>query len=159
LIFSGLSHNFAGSAYTQHASVMDYPPPVVEIGENNTIIFNNHSYSNGIGFYDKTSINYAYRHFLESNDPQSEYTMLIQIISDAEVDGYRYMSDEDSTPYGLDWRGTKWDSGSNPIKSLNISMQIRRIALETFNSAGSVPYQRPLSMLRQLFPIVYFWHR
>ena len=80
------------------------------------------------------------------------------------------VTDEDASPDGADWHGTKWDSGSDPIQALNNAILVRNIVLRQWNNASSnidsdfrlenkVPFGYPLSLLRELFPIVYLWHR
>ena len=191
----GLTHNFAGSTYSPSdtasttatsttaadfnpvagaavlGSVMDYPPPLVTVNHTDgSIILSSHAYSaDHIGYYDKTAIEYAYRVF-PNTTISSEFTLLCELISDAELAGYVIVTDEDAAPDGADWRGTKWDSGNDPIQALNHSILVRNIVLTQWNNASSniesdfrleskVPFGYPLSLLRELFPIVYFWHR
>lgn len=153
----GLSHNFAGST-SPEGSVMDYPTPLVTIDSAGSIIFNNLSYFGGIGFYDKVSIDYAYRQLNATLSQIQQFVLLSNRINQAEMEGYKVVTDEDSAPELGDWRGTKWDSGADPIISLNISLQVRAAALSKFNQS-TVPYGYPLSVLREVFPILFLWHR
>eukprot|EP01038_Epipyxis_sp_PR26KG_P012908 gene12908-17298_t len=155
----GLSHNFAGSTYSNgYGSVMDYPPPIVTLDTTKSyLILNNQSYGNGIGFFDKIAISYAYKNFGNISDAD-EISSLFKLIANAENQGYVYLTDEDSALYESDWRDTPWDFGNNPIKSLNHTLQVRSLALKKL-SERSIPFHSPISKLRELFPLIYFWHR
>ena len=249
----GLAHNFAGSTYediTQSGSVMDYPPPVVTLDSQGNLVFNKLSYSEGIGYYDKIAVNYAYRvintpknsieaaasstssssnsktstvtnnnnnnnnssdHFVNTipeKDPTSlssqsttatannnnnnnniladkstttnnnnnnnpemtekerelyEFKILSAMILDAEQQGYRYVSDEDSAPENTDYRGVKWDCNSDPFMAYTTALVVRKKAMSMLSVESSIEksvvYGYPDSMLRELFPIVYLWHR
>jgi len=120
----GLAHNFAGSTFGYgigNGSVMDYPPPLVILSSSgDRLIINNASYMNGIGFFDKVSIDYAYRSFDRSSrirlsptayaqepmkfepssyDPLSadeEFMLLSERIAEAEKRGYVFLTDQDA---------------------------------------------------------------
>lgn len=101
----GLTHNFAGSSYHDgFGSVMDYPPPIVTVDSTGTkLILNNKSYANNIGYFDKVVISYGYR---DIND-QNENINLMNLINEAESNGYLFLTDEDSDISGSDWRVSK----------------------------------------------------
>lgn len=162
----GLSHNFAGSAFigNNYASVMDYPPPIVKLQRQDGIdrlVLNNGSYSNGIGLFDKFAIQYGYTRLatqINNNDIASEWPELMHFLHEAELEGYVYVTDQDSSSYGADWRDTKWDSLPNAIQALNDSLIVRRIALKHMG-LHSLHNFSAVSDLLTLIPVVHLWHR
>lgn len=157
----GLAHNFAGSSYSQgYASVMDYPPPIVTIDPTGTkLVLNEKSYGNRIGIFDKVAIDYGYRR-LDANLTWAEQrAVLDDIIQNAVQKGYVFLTDQDTAAFGQDWRDTQWDSGTDPVRALNHSLQVRALALQKLTSSSVLPAHAPLSNLQELFPIVYLWHR
>ena len=134
---------------------MDYPPPILTIDETGTkLILNKNSYMTDIGWFDKVAINYGYREYIDSDEKNE----LIKLIDDATVNGYVFLTDQDSDLSSSDWRSSKWDRGNDPINSLNNSLLIRQIALEQL-SERSIPFDAPISRILDIFPIVYLWHR
>lgn len=158
----GLAHNFAGSSYHDgYASVMDYPPPLLQWDEAaQKIVLNNRSYANDVGFFDKVSIDYGYRNFEnEASIKEGKLTQeLYDIIADAEKKGYAFLTDEDADISGSDWRASRWNSGDNPIFGLSNSLQIRKYALKQLSEKAIAPFS-PVSQIRQIFSVVYLFHR
>eukprot|EP00981_Chlorochromonas_danica_P010084 scaffold3044_cov176-Ochromonas_danica.AAC.2 len=158
----GLAHNFAGSTYRSgYASVMDYPPPLISLSadEQELMIRNTTTYSAGIGFYDQVSISYGYKIFSSStNNPYTERDDLNKLLVEKALEGYLFVTDDDSGQSGSDWKDTKWDEGTNPIKALNNSLKVRQITMNRFGqnvlSKGSSS-----SRLLEALPIIYLWHR
>lgn len=174
----GLAHNFAGSTYTaadpltmnniksnalfSYASVMDYPPPYINYdAKNRGLILNENSYANGIGIFDKVTIQYAYTQFVNTdNAAAEEWVLLRRLLARAEdTVGYVFVTDQDSSASSADWRDTKWDlSQDKPIYALNRSLEIRKLALQQLGM-HSLHNASAVSAIRTLLPIVYFWHR
>jgi len=157
----GLTHNFAGSS-TQHgyASVMDYPPPLVTIDPTGTkLVLNNHSYAEGIGYFDKVAIDYGYRTLDPSLSSQAQREQLDELLQQASRQGYVFLTDQDSAVSNADWRDSPWDSGSDPVAALQTALQVRALALQKLESSTVLGDFTPRSHLQELFPVVYLWHR
>eukprot|EP01041_Mallomonas_annulata_P000470 gene470-879_t len=178
----GLTHNFAASSSSSSpsggfSSVMDYPPPLLTLDSQGNIVLNTHSYGDGIGTFDKISINYGYRELNCSSASPSlpviphpgheegesvtecEWRQLRQIISEAEVvDGYVFLTDQDANGGDSDWRDTMWDSGSDPILALDQALAVRTAALSTLREAA-VGIDSPVSSLADGLPVLFLWHR
>ena len=168
----GLAHNYAGStARKGYSSVMDYPPPMVTIEQNTNnndnkmediLVLNTESYSDKIGIYDKIAISYGYSAVnMNFTNKSQEYEYLNNLLQYAIVhDEYTYLTDEDSSVDSADWHGTQWDSGNNPILSLNYSLKIRYLGLKKLeNRVNVVEMYTAYSKMQELLPLVYLWHR
>ena len=157
----GLTHNFAGSS-TLHgfASVMDYPPPLVTIDSTGTkLVLNNRSYADGIGYFDKVAIDYGYRPLDPSISPEAQREQLDELLQQASLQGYVFLTDQDSTVASADWRDSPWDSGSDPVVALQTALQVRALAMQKLESSTVLSDFTPRSHLQELFPVVYLWHR
>jgi hypothetical protein len=169
----GLAHNFAGSSYAAQASpapnttsspsafrfatVMDYPPPIVRLRDDGSPVVNKDAYANGIGDFDKVSVQYAYGVFSDDEDEASALTRWI-VRAERQL-GYTFETDQDSSISSADWQDTKWDiNHGNVLGALNTSLTIRARAMRHLG-VHSLHNGSAVSHLRALIPIVYLWHR
>ena len=151
----GLSHNYIASTHNR-ASVMDYPPPTVTLGENGEIDIAN-AYASGIGDWDKVAITWGYQDFGSATpNPQPA---LDGIIKGAAQKGLTFITDFDSrAPGGAHPASHLWDSGSNAVQELNRIMALRAKALDQF-SERKVRYGMPMSSMEDMLVPVYMYHR
>jgi hypothetical protein len=150
----GLEHNFAASTHDR-ASVMDYPPPFVELDAEGNIDLNK-AYAAGIGDWDKIAIRYGYTQFAPGAD---EHAGLAAILKEASDKGLLFISDRDARAAGgAHPLAHLWDSGSNPVDELNRVMQVRAKALAGF-SADKIRFGAPMSTLEEVLAPVYLFHR
>ncbi len=150
----GLAHNFAASTYDR-ASVMDYPAPLVEVGENDSLDFS-HAYASGIGAWDETAIRWAYSEFPPGADERTE---LEKIVREALARDQLFLTDSDArSPASAHPRGSLWDNGADPVAALTRTLQVRRIALARFGEEN-VAVGTPLARLEETLATVYLHHR
>ncbi|MEP6674901.1 MAG: zinc-dependent metalloprotease [Ferruginibacter sp.] len=150
----GLMHNFASST-NNRASVMDYPPPFVQLNAAGEIDLSN-AYTNGIGEWDKVSINWGYREFADAGN---ENISLNKILADATKKGLLFISDRDARAAGgLHPNAHLWDNGNDPVNSLKDAMKIRAKALSQFGEKN-IRAGMPMAMLEDVLVPVYFYHR
>jgi len=148
----GLAHNFAASAYSQSASVMDYPHPYITLDKNGVPDLT-HAYAVNIGDWDKVAIDYGYR---EGND---DYASLKKILRDSEKTGLIYITDADSRPFsGAHPHAHLWDNGADPADELNRILTIRTAALARFGENAVKP-GTPLAQLEDTLVPLYLLHR
>jgi hypothetical protein len=149
----GLAHNFAASI-KDRSSVMDYPPPVIQLAAGAIDLSN--AYATGIGEWDKVAINFGYRDFPAGTD---EHNQLDGILHDATKRGLLFISDGDSRPEGSAHPLSHlWDSGSNAVDDLNRMMDVRATALDHF-SANAIRMGEPMSTLEDVLVPIYLLHR
>jgi hypothetical protein len=150
----GLAHNFA-SSMNQRASVMDYPPPLIELSAAGAIDLS-HAYATGIGDWDKVAIDYGYREFPAGAD---EHRELDAILRRATGRGLLFLSDPDARPPGsASPQAHLWDTGANAVDELNRMMKVRAKALDGF-SANAIRPGEPMSTLEDVLVPVYLLHR
>ena len=150
----GLQHNYISSAQNR-ASVMDYPPPMVTINSNDEIDLSN-AYTNQIGDWDKTSIQYGYRQFAKGTN---EAAALNKILSDAAEKGLTFISDRDARdPGGLHPNAHLWDNGNDPVHELQNTMKVRAKALAQFGE-NNIRKGQPMAMLEDVLVPIYLFHR
>jgi hypothetical protein len=149
----GFAHNFAASTYGR-GSVMDYPAPWVDIRNGKLDVSN--AYATGIGEFDKFAARFAYTQFPAGAD---ETQGLEAILESGVANGMLYVTDADARPASAAHPlASLWDSGSDPVATLQHEMEVRRIGLSTFG-LRNIPIGTPLSELeRQLLPL-YLHHR
>ncbi len=150
----GFEHNFAASTQDR-ASVMDYPFPLIRIGEDGALDLSE-AYDDKIGAWDKRTVLYAYQDFPDNVDANAERQ---KIMSETIARGFRYVSDSDarspSTPHP---EGNLWDNGADPLAELQHLMQVREIALQRF-SERSIRIGRPLATIEEALVPIYLLHR
>lgn len=149
----GFAHNFAASV-NDRASVMDYPHPTLSI-KNGQISYDN-AYADGIGEWDKISVQYAYSDFPEGTD---ENKALQAILAKSVKAGYRFISDQDARPLGgAHPYAHLWDNGQTAMDEFDHLLAVREIALANF-SIDQLKAGEPLSVLRDRLVPLYFLHR
>ncbi len=150
----GFMHNFAASV-NDRASVMDYPAPLVTLNANGILTVNN-AYDEGIGEWDITTVKFSYSQFSEDKDERTELNAILNEAYDA---GYYYLTDSDARPQGgAHPLGHLWDNGANPVDQLDLSMRIRKIALNRFGIAN-IKASQPLAQLEEALVPLYLHHR
>lgn len=150
----GLMHNYISSSQGR-SSVMDYPPPLVTINENDEPDLGN-AYTNEIGDWDKVSIAYGYQQFLPA---VNEKKALSDILTKAAEKGLTFISDRDARPPGgLHPNAHLWDVGSDPVDGLKEVMKVRANALLRFGE-NSIRQGTPMAMLEDVLVPVYLYHR
>ncbi len=149
----GFAHNFAASTVGK-ASVMDYPHPDIRL-TGGKIDFSA-AYDTGIGAWDKVSVAYSYADFPEGTNT---HRALQEILSTAEADGLRYISDRDArAPGGAHALAHLWDNGTNAAEELERVLQVRKVAMERFSPA-QIRKNEPYAVLEDVFVPLYFFHR
>ena len=150
----GLSHNFAAST-NNHASVMDYPHPRIQLKADGTMDFSK-SYATGIGEWDKQAVKYGYQHFAKGVD---ERLALQNILKETIEKGLHYISDEGARPYGsASPLAHLWDNGSSATEELNRLVEVRAKALSQF-SEKNIPVGAPMASLENVLVPLYLCHR
>ncbi|MEZ5397567.1 MAG: zinc-dependent metalloprotease [Bryobacterales bacterium] len=150
----GFPHNYAASSYDR-GSVMDYPAPRVKITPDEQLDLSD-AYGVGIGEWDKMTVRYAYSDFAPGADEAAE---LEKILAESQRRGLLFITDADARPLGAPHPlASLWDEGTDPVAELDLTMQVRRLALEKFSEA-SVPEGTPLSELELTLTPLYLHHR
>jgi Met-zincin/Domain of unknown function (DUF5117) len=155
----GLAHNFAASAFphspSQSVSVMDYPHPWITLDGNGAPDLSR-AYAVGIGQWDKVSIDYGYRQFMEQSDEAAE---LGKILTDSEKIGLVFISDDDARPLGgAHPHAHLWDNGGDPADELERIFTIRSAALSRFGE-NAIRLGMPVAQLEDTLVPLYLLHR
>lgn len=149
----GLDHNFAAST-KDRASVMDYPHPFFELGDDG-VIASEDSYAVGIGAWDKRAIIYGYSQMPAAAEPES----LKKILIETKELGLEFANDADARNIGsCHPRAHLWDNGSDAIDEMDRIMALRRFALDRFDER-SISFGDPMSEMAQVLVPVYLMHR
>ena len=150
----GLAHNFAASV-NGRASVMDYPHPLIQIGDNDEMDFSS-TYDVGIGDWDKRTVLYGYQDF---PDGTNEAEALKDIVEENIKMGLHYISDADARPAGgAHPHGHLWDNGKTAVEELNRLSKVRATALQNF-SEKNIPEGMPMAYLENVLVPLYLAHR
>jgi hypothetical protein len=150
----GLQHNYSASVVNR-SSVMDYPPPAISLTDEGEIDLSD-AYANGIGEWDKVSINWGYQDFPAGTNEKEK---LNQLLTDAFKKGLQYISDRDArSTGGLHPAAHLWDNGKNPVDELNHLMKVREKALSQFGEKNIRPGM-PMALLEDVLVPVYLLHR
>ncbi len=151
----GLAHNFAASAYSQSASVMDYPHPLIEIAADGKLDLSK-AYAATIGEWDKVAIDYGYRQFPPGT---GERAALNQIVQASLKRGLYFITDEDARPKGSAHpHAHLWDNGPDSAAELERILHIRKIALERFGLDAIKP-GTPDAQLEDTLVVLYLMER
>ncbi|HUS00176.1 MAG TPA: zinc-dependent metalloprotease [Chitinophagaceae bacterium] len=150
----GLQHNYISSTQGR-ASVMDYPPPVVNINNNGELDLSN-AYTNEIGDWDKVTIAYGYSDFAAgTNEPVA----LNRILGDAAKNGLSFISDRDARdPAGVHPSAHLWDVGKDVVTGLKDVMKVRQKALSQFGE-NNITKGTPMAMIEDVLVPIYLFHR
>jgi hypothetical protein len=150
----GLEHNFAGSAFGDRESVMDYPPPRVGI-KDGRLDFSD-AYKVGIGAWDRFAIRWLYD---QAPPGENQAARLAAIVREGYAGGLKFVSDDDARPArSANPAGALWDDGHDAVEGLNHALAVRAIALKTFGPAN-LPSGAPMADLRRALVPIYLFHR
>ncbi len=150
----GFEHNFAASTQDR-ASVMDYPFPLIRIGEDGELDLSD-AYDTGIGAWDERTVLYAYQDFPDGADRAAARRA---IIDETIAQGYRYVADGDArSPATAHPDGNLWDNGDDAVAELDHLLRVRAIALQRF-SERNIRIGRPLASLEDVLVPLYLLHR
>jgi hypothetical protein len=150
----GLEHNFAGSAFGNRESVMDYPAPRIKLS-NGTIDLSD-AYATGLGAWDYHVIRWLYS---EVPPGKNEATYLDTIVRDGQKAGLRLVMDNDSRlEGGAHPMGALWDDGADTADALHHSLAVRNLALSEFG-LRNLPNGAPVADLRRALVPIYLFHR
>ncbi|NNF26071.1 MAG: DUF5117 domain-containing protein, partial [Gemmatimonadetes bacterium] len=148
----GLAHNFIAIS-DGHASVMDYPAPVVELRDGRLDLSG--AYRAGPGAYDTLAIRYAYA----SPPPgQDEDAFLSQLLLEAQERGWRFITNPDAGADNSHPDATWWVNGNDVLDELERVGEVRRFMIDSFDERAIEPGE-PMHKLRERFAPVYFHHR
>ncbi|MGI8548687.1 MAG: zinc-dependent metalloprotease [Gemmatimonadaceae bacterium] len=149
----GLAHNYIASTY-ERGSVMDYPPPRVQLDAAGNINIAD-AYAVGPGGYDVWAIHWGYGIFPRTTERDS----LAAIITAGLQKGYLFLSDADARPeYASDPRTNLWDDAATPSEFLTREMRVRAVAISRFGERN-IRRGEPIALLQERFVPVYFMHR
>lgn len=150
----GFAHNMAASSYGGGASVMDYPAPDVQARDDGTLDFSQ-AYGEGMGTWDNWAVNFLYGDY----GAEDEMAAQAALVAEADRAGLIYVSDPDSRSVASgNARGALWDTGSDPLTSLENTMKVRRIALDRFGD-NSLRKGESAAALQTKFVPLYLYHR
>lgn len=149
----GFAHNFAASTQDR-ASVMDYPPPRIDLKDGKIDLSD--AYAVGIGDWDKFTVDWLYG----TVPPGAAGQAALDAKARAMVaSGRRFVDDEDGRPLGAGQPWTSiWDDGADPAAELDRMMKVRRVALDGFGLNALRPNE-PVANLRRKFVPIYLLHR
>jgi len=146
----GLAHNFAASG-DGRSSVMDYPAPLVRLGEDGSLDFTA-VYDVGIGDFDKVSIQYLHGRF-------EDQAAAARMLDDAAKRGLRFIADADSrAPFCMHPGAHLWDNGEDAVEELARVLALRNHLLAEF-SHRNLPADKPAARLEEVLVPVYLHHR
>lgn len=150
----GFAHNMGASTYDDRASVMDYPAPDVRANEDGTLDFSQ-AYGVGIGSWDKWTARFLYGDYGDTPDAEAQAAL----IREADEYGHLFVSDPDSRSVSTGHaRGAVWDTGADPLASLENTLRVRRIALDRFGMEN-LRAGESVSALQTKFVPLYLYHR
>lgn len=149
----GFAHNFAASANGM-TSVMDYPHPQVKLS--NDEIDLSKAYDTNIGVWDKVTVAYSYG---DAKPDQTEAEYLETVLTEAENNGLKFISDADARPQGgAHELAHLWDNGKNAAEELNRVLELREKVISNF-SIDNIRSGEAYSVLEDVFVPLYFFHR
>ncbi|MEM1191073.1 MAG: zinc-dependent metalloprotease [Pseudomonadota bacterium] len=150
----GYPHNYLASTYGRE-SVMDYPAPLVEIGEDGALDLSN-AYVQRIGEYDKLAIRYSYTQFPQGANEAEELGKIVQESLDR---GLIFMAHNNNNFRGAGHpHASVWDNGENLVDHLKHEIEVRRIGLANFGPE-LIRDGEPISTLEYVLLPLYMHHR
>jgi len=149
----GLGHNYASNV-NDRASVMDYPAPLVKIGEDGSLDLSD-AYEEGVGEWDKVSIAYGYQDFPPDLDEEDE---LNSILEEAFTRGLYFAPSQDAGPESANPLAASWVNGKDALDEFERIMKVRKIALESFGEE-KIHIGRPMAELEDVLVPLYLLHR
>lgn len=151
----GLTHNFAASTYGGRASVMDYPAPWVQVGDDGSLDVSK-AYGVGVGAWDVHAIRYGYEAVPEG---EAGRAALDRMVRDGIENDLRFVSDEHARPPSAAHPlGSLWDNGADAVEELEQVMRVRKVALDRFGPEN-LAEGRPLARLHEVLVPIYLYHR
>lgn len=151
----GLAHNFAASAYSQSASVMDYPYPFVTADAEGNLNLSK-AYAAGVGEWDDVAIDYGYRQFPSGVD---ERAALDGILQASLKRGLYFITDADARPEGSAHpHAHLWDNGPDSAAELERMLALRKNALRRFG-LSAIKRGTPDAQLEDTLVLVYLMER
>jgi hypothetical protein len=151
----GLAHNFAASAYSQSASVMDYPHPLVEFGADGKPDISK-AYAVNIGEWDMVAIDYGYRQWTPGTNERGALDGILQASLKR---GLYFITDEDARSKGSAHpHAHLWDNGADSAAELDRVLAVRKIALERFGLDAIKP-GTPDAQLEDTLVVLYLMDR
>ena len=148
----GLAHNFIAVS-DGHASVMDYPAPVIELRDGRLDMSG--AYRAGPGAYDTLAIRYAYA---PPPAGQGEEAFLSGLLLEAQERGWRFITNPDAGADNSHPDATWWINGGDVLDELERVSEVRRFMIDSFDERAIEPGE-PMHKLRERFAPVYFHHR
>jgi hypothetical protein len=137
----GLMHNWAATTFGW-GSVMDYLAPNIQV-KNGKLDLSD-AYPRDIGSYDRLAIQWGYT-------PEEDPAALEKIVREGYAKGIFYPLDNDP-------RWAEYDWGSDPVRWLATTQQVRKVVLDRFGPAQLKPGEWVYS-LQQRFNLAYLYHR
>lgn len=149
----GLPHNYISSIQGR-ASVMDYPHPLVT--EKNGKISLENAYTEEIGEYDKSSIQWGYAEIPAGVDEKQELERIVQNMFNKKL---KFLTDQDARPDGsLHPQTHLWDNAADPVEELRRVAKIRHSVLQSFDEK-KIREGQPMAQLEEVFVPMYMFHR
>ncbi len=149
----GLPHNYISSIQGR-ASVMDYPHPLV--AEQNGKITLDAAYTEGIGGYDMSAIQWGYQDFPPGVNEEAE---LERIVQNMFRKGFQFLTDQDARPVSSVHPQTHlWDNGESAAAELRRLSSIRSLVLANFDER-KLRNGEPMATLEEVFVPMYMFHR
>lgn len=149
----GLAHNYIASSQGR-SSVMDYPYALIRLDAAGKLDITEAFRTSG-GAHDTLAIRYAYTWFPSA---AAEDSGLKSIVRQAEARGLRFIDDSHVATAGSYPAATQWVEGTDAIESLERTMAVRRLLIESFDERAAQPGE-PLAVLNRRFAHVYLHHR
>ena len=137
----GLMHNWAATTFGW-GSVMDYLAPNIQV-KNGKLDLSD-AYPRDIGSYDRLAIQWGYT-------PEEDPAALEKIVREGYAKGIFYPLDNDP-------RWAEYDWGSDPVRWLATTQQVRKVVLDRFGPAQLKPGEWVYT-LQQRFNLAYLYHR
>jgi hypothetical protein len=149
----GFAHNFAASTQ-ERASVMDYPPPRIDLVDGRPDLAD--AYATGIGKWDRATVDWLYGEPLPGQDAQAAADAKASAVV---ASGLRYVSDDNARAddTAQPW-ASLWDDGADPTAELIRLMRVRHAAIDQFGLANLSPGE-PMANLRRRFVPIWLLHR
>ena len=149
----GLAHNYIASSQGR-SSVMDYPYALIRLDTAGKLDITDAFRTSG-GAHDTLAIRYAYTWFPTA---AAEDSGLKAIVRQAEARGLRFIDDSHVSTAGSYPAATQWVEGTDAIESLERTMAVRRLLIDSFDERAAQPGE-PLAVLNRRFAHVYLHHR
>ena len=137
----GLQHNWAATTFGW-GSVMDYLAPNIQLKEGKFDLSD--AYPGDVGPYDRLMIKWGYSR-------TEDRAALDSILREGYSRGLFF-------PLESDPRWAEYDWGSDPVKWLKTTQEVRRVILERFGAAQLKPGE-PVYDLQARFSLAYLYHR